>query len=145
MPHDLLVDVRRLIGEGESFARRSVRNPEMFRQTVNIVVGDRDARVTAAVAGTFIAIKTHDAIMRRKRFENHSYDKTIAGANIVKATRRIPGIPRAIPGAATQPRSAAVVVAFTAFMPRVFVIVPVMIMIVIIVSWLNDASRRKHQ
>jgi hypothetical protein len=73
MPENLLADVLRFIGVRESLARRSVRDPKMPREPANIVLRHGDPRMTAAVAWTFVAIKTHGSIMWWRRLNSTSF------------------------------------------------------------------------
>ncbi len=67
MPQDLLVDVLRLVRIGKALARRSRGDSEMLRETPDVGVRYRDARMTAAIPRTFVAIEAHGAIISRRR------------------------------------------------------------------------------
>ena|SRR5450631_1189792 len=86
MSQDLLADVLRLIAVGISLARRLRGDPKVMCETADIIVGYRDARMTAAVAGTFLAIETHGSIMFcRGDYRNSGASSVSLTANCRKA------------------------------------------------------------
>jgi hypothetical protein len=61
MSHDLFIDVARLIPVGKSLARGRLRDSCVGGEPTEVVIGDGDARMTAAIPRALLTIELHSS------------------------------------------------------------------------------------